>query len=226
MRISIIIPTWNEAAGIETCLQGLQALRTQRHELILVDGGSEDDTVALARPWVDQLLTAPRGRARQMRAGAQAARGDLLWFVHADSLVPEAAARQMLDGLRLHGAGWGRFPVRLSGRGWRFRLIERLMNLRSCLTGIATGDQGIFVRRDWYEAVGGWPDIPLMEDIAMSRALKRLGRPLCMRTALHTSSRRWERHGVLRTVLLMWWLRLCYALGANPRWLAARYAAR
>lgn len=226
MRISVIIPTWNEAHCIESCLQGLQTLREQQHEIILVDGGSEDDTIARADPWVDQVLMAPRGRARQLRAGAQAARGELLWFVHADTEVPENAAQQMLIALRQHGAGWGRFAVRLSGQGWRFRVIEALMNLRSCVTGIATGDQGIFVRRDWYEAVGGWPDIPLMEDVALSRGLKHLDRPLCLSTRLGTSSRRWERHGVWRTVLLMWWLRLAYALGVNPRRLATRYAAR
>jgi rSAM/selenodomain-associated transferase 2 len=159
-----------------------------------------------------------------MNAGARAARGAYLWFLHADTRVLPGALAALEDACS-GGALWGRFDVRLSGRQPLLRLVERLMNLRSCLTGIATGDQGIFVTRAGFEDVGGYPEIPLMEDIALSRALRRRARPLCVRTPIETSSRRWEGRGLLRTILLMWRLRLAYALGADPRRLARRYDA-
>jgi len=203
MRLSIIIPTLNEADVIGALLGDLAALRAAGHELILVDGGSRDATRTLAEPLVDRLLAAPRGRAAQMNAGAQAATGELLWFLHADSRVPAATAEALLAAARSVArpvVRWGRCDVRLSGRHPLLRVIERAMNLRSCLSGIATGDQGLFVTRADFTAVGGFPDIPLMEDIALSRRLRRLARPLCLRTALITSSRRWESRGILRTV--------------------------
>ncbi|MEA3644277.1 MAG: TIGR04283 family arsenosugar biosynthesis glycosyltransferase [Lamprobacter sp.] len=226
MRISIIIPTLNEADVIGALLGDLAALRAAGHELILVDGGSRDATRTLAEPLVDRLLAAPRGRAAQMNAGAQAATGELLWFLHADSRVPAATAEALLAAARpveRPVVRWGRCDVRLSGRHPLLRVIERAMNLRSCMSGIATGDQGLFVSRADFTAVGGFPDIPLMEDIALSRRLRRLARPLCLRTALITSSRRWESRGILRTVMLMWRLRLAYVLGADPARLAGLY---
>ncbi|MBK5929884.1 TIGR04283 family arsenosugar biosynthesis glycosyltransferase [Halochromatium salexigens] len=222
MRLSIIIPTLNEADAIVALLGDLAALRAAGHELILVDGGSTDTTQALAEPLVDRLLAAPRGRAAQMNVGAQAATGELLWFLHADSRVPAATAEALLAAAHT-GVRWGRCDVRLSGRHPLLRVIERAMNLRSCLSGIATGDQGLFVTRADFTAVGGFPDIPLMEDIALSRRLRRLARPLCLRPALITSSRRWESRGILRTMVLMWRLRLAYALGADPARLARLY---
>jgi len=202
-------------------LRPLQELRADGHQLILVDGGSGDGTRELAAPLVDLLLDSPPGRARQMNAGAEAAAGDILWFLHLDSRLPPGAARQVIKAC--DESDWGRFDIRLSGRHILFRLIERLMNLRSCLTGIATGDQGIFVQRELFGTVGGFPDIPLMEDIALSRLLKRHCRPVCLRPVLTTSSRRWEHHGILRTVLLMWYLRLAYFFGASPDYLARLY---
>ncbi len=199
----------------------LQGLRGAGHELILVDGGSDDGTGELARTLVDRLIDSPAGRARQMNAGARVARGEILWFLHLDSRLPPGAAQQVIDSAR--GGGWGRFDVRLSGRHILFRLIERLMNLRSCISGIATGDQGIFVHRELFFAPDGFPDIPLMEDIVLSRRLRYRRRPVCLRPPLVTSSRRWERHGILRTVLLMWYLRLAYFLGASPDYLARLY---
>lgn len=220
-HLSIIIPALDEADGIVAALQPLQALRQRGHEVILVDGGSRDATVALATPWVDQVVRSNRGRALQMNAGADASRGQALVFLHADTQLPPDAGNLILKALAQHP--WGRFDVRLSGRRSGLRVIEALMNWRSRLSGIATGDQAVFVRREAFLAVGGFPAIPLMEDIALSRALKRLGRPQCLRDRVITSSRRWEQRGLLRTILLMWQLRLAYWLGADPARLARRY---
>lgn len=223
MRLSVIIPALNEAAVIESLLSSLQSLRGQSVELILVDGGSRDATVDLARPLVDQLIESPPGRAVQMNAGARSAEGEVFWFLHADSLVTARHGEAIIACLRQSAAGWGRFDITLSGRQRLLRVVELMINLRSCLTGIATGDQGIFVRRGLFQAVGGFAELPLMEDIQLSSRLRRRGRPLCLRPRLVTSSRRWEERGILRTILLMWQLRLAYALGIDPVWLAKRY---
>jgi len=158
----------------------------------------------------------------QMNIGAQAARGRVLWFVHADTRVPEKAAPVIIESVA-HAAGWGRFDVRLSGDRLLLRLVERMMNWRSRFTGIATGDQGIFVTRELFERVGGFTAMPLMEDIDLSRRLKREQRPLCLRDTLTSSSRRWEQKGIVRTIALMWVLRLAYFLGVPPARLAMHY---
>jgi rSAM/selenodomain-associated transferase 2 len=222
-RLSIVVPTLNEGDTIGATLAALQPLRGRGCEVIVVDGGSADATVALARPLADAVVASRPGRARQQNAGAAAASGEILLFLHADTRLPRDAHVLVADGLRRTGREWGRFDVRLSGRHPMLRVIERMMNLRSRLTGIATGDQAIFVRRSRFHAVGGFPDIPLMEDVALSEALKRVGPPLCLREPVQTSSRRWERHGVYRTMVLMWGLRLAYRLGADPARLADRY---
>ena len=222
-RLSIIVPALNEAAGIADLLADLDPMRHRGHEVIVVDGGSDDPTAAIATSRADRVITAERGRARQMNAGARLASGDVLWFLHADGRVPPKAADAVIEACAA-GCTWGRFDVRLSGRQALLRIIERLMNLRSCLTGIATGDQGLFVTRAAFEAVGGFPEIPLMEDIALSKALRRLSAPQCIRRPrLLASSRRWEEHGILPTMILMWRLRLAFALGAAPADLARRY---
>jgi rSAM/selenodomain-associated transferase 2 len=223
LRISIVIPALNEAAGIAATLEALQPLRARGHELILVDGGSDDGTVNCADGLCDQRLVAPRGRARQMNAGARAASGEVLWFLHADTLAPVGAADDLVAALERPGCDWGRFDVRLSGSHPLLRIVEKAMNLRSRWTAIATGDQGMFVRRVLFERVGGFPDIPLMEDIAFSRALKQQGAPACLARRLVTSSRRWERQGVLRTALLMWRLRFAYWRGVSPQRLSVLY---
>ncbi|MBK8510227.1 MAG: TIGR04283 family arsenosugar biosynthesis glycosyltransferase [Candidatus Competibacteraceae bacterium] len=222
-RISIIIPVLNEAETLGECLRDLQALRAQRCELIVADGGSRDRSAVLAAPLADRVVLAPKGRALQMNAGAEQAGGSILWFLHADSRPPPDAARLIREAMAVSGAGWGRFDVRLSGRRPSLRIVETMMNLRSRLSGVATGDQGIFVRRALFERIGGYPSIALMEDIALSRLLKRHGRPVCLRQRLQTSSRRWERDGVWRTILLMWRLRLAYFFGADPARLARMY---
>jgi rSAM/selenodomain-associated transferase 2 len=226
--LSIIVPVLNEEAGIATMLQDLSGLRARGAEVIVVDGGSRDRTVALARPLCDRLIAAPRGRAAQMNAGAGVARGDVLLFLHADTSLPADADRLVREGLAASGRAssrriWGRFDVRIEGRHPLLPLVSAMMNLRSRATGIATGDQAIFVDRGAFAVVGGFPDIALMEDIVLSRRLKRLGRPLCLKARALTSARRWEKHGVVRTILTMWRLRLAFFLGAEPARLAASY---
>lgn len=212
--ITVIVPTLNEAASLPALLMRLQAWRRSGCEIVVVDGGSDDGTSEHAEAWADQVILAPKGRASQMNAGAMHAKGEILWFLHADTLPPKDAQAHIHAALERHG--WGRFDVRLSGRAMMLRVVEILMNQRSRWSGIATGDQGLFVRRDWFVEVGGFPDVPLMEDIAISRRLKRLGRPACLRAKVVTSSRRWEENGIVRTILLMWRLRLAYFLGADP----------
>jgi rSAM/selenodomain-associated transferase 2 len=223
MRLSVIVPTLNEGALIAGLLHGLQPLRRLACELIVVDGGSADNTCELARPLADRVLISAPGRAQQMNRGATAASGDWLWFVHADSGLLCAPSRY-LQAIVEGPSPWGRFDVRLDAEDRIFRLIETLMNLRSCLSGIVTGDQGMFVRRDLFERCRGFADIPLMEDVELSRRLRLQLRPHCVRgLRLGASARRWKRHGVLRTVLLMWRLRLAYFLGAEPAGLAEVY---
>jgi len=188
-----------------------------------VDGGSEDATAQLARPLADRVLEAPQGRARQMNAGAAAARGDVLLFLHADTLLPEDAAALIALGMGATGRKWGRFDVSIAGTHPLLSAVSFLMNLRSRWTGIATGDQAIFVSREAFAKVGGFPEIPLMEDVEISSRLKSLSPPLCVRSRAVTSGRRWERDGVLRTILLMWKLRFAYAMGVAPERLARRY---
>jgi rSAM/selenodomain-associated transferase 2 len=221
-RLSVIVPALDEAAHIGITLRDLDGCRIPATEVLVVDGHSTDATREIAEPLCDRVIEAPRGRACQMNVGADWAQGDILWFLHADTRVPADAAA-LIDTAVASGRAWGRFDVRLSGKRPLLRIVERTMNLRSCLSGIVTGDQGLFVTRALFRSVGGYPDIPLMEDIALSRRLRRRQRPACLGIRLVTSSRRWERDGVWRTVLLMWWLRTAYALGADPARLAQRY---
>jgi rSAM/selenodomain-associated transferase 2 len=222
-RISIVIPVLNEADCIAATLAALAPLQARGHEVIVVDGGSGDDTAALARRAAARVASAPRGRASQMNAGAALAQDEVLLFLHADTRLPENADARILQGLATSGRAWGRFDVRIEGRSRQLPVIAFFMNLRSRATGIATGDQAIFVRRDAFRRVGGFPPLELMEDIALSRSLKRLSRPLCLADKAVTSGRRWEQHGVMRTVLLMGWLRLRFFFGAAPAKLARLY---
>jgi len=220
--LSIVMPVLDEAAGIEAALRPLQALRRRGVELVLVDGGSADDTPGLAAGWVDACLYAPRGRASQMDAGARRARSGILLFLHADTILPEEADSLVRAAIEA-GAQWGRFDVRIAGRPAMLRVVAALMNLRSRLTGIATGDQAIFVTRAAFERIGGFPLQPLMEDIEISRRLKAIGPPACLRAKVTTSGRRWERRGAWATILLMWRLRWRYWRGESPERLAQAY---
>ena len=221
--LSIIIPVLKEAANIMATFNALAPLRVRAAEVIIVDGGSTDQTPALAKPFPDFVIASSRGRAVQMNAGAARARGGVLLFLHADTRLPADADRLILDGLTKSNRVWGRFDVSIAGTPPLLHLVAASMNARSRLTGIATGDQAMFVTLRAYEADGGFPEIALMEDIELSRRLKRVSAPLCLRARVTTSGRRWENRGVLRTILLMWRLRLAYFFGAKPEDLARRY---
>jgi rSAM/selenodomain-associated transferase 2 len=218
VRLSIVVPALNEAPRIRAALEALAPLRRRGHEVIVVDGGSSDGTAKAAGGLCDRLISTTRGRAVQMNAGAAEARGEALLFLHADTRLPADADALVGEALAQHL--WGRFDVEIEGRHPLLRLIGCAMNLRSRITRIATGDQALFVRR---EAFGGFPEIALMEDIAFSREMKRRGPPACVRTPVRTSGRRWESRGVVRTVVLMWRLRLLYFFGARPERLARLY---
>ena len=216
------MPVLDEAARIQATLQALAPLRQRGAEVIVVDGGSSDTTVALAMPWADRVLVAPKSRARQMNAGARQAQADVLLFLHADTQLPLEADEQVAAAMAT-GALWGRFDVTISGDPVMLRLVAALMNVRSRCTGIATGDQAVFVRRTTFEAVQGYPDQPLMEDIELSRRLLRRAAPECLRARVKTSGRRWEARGVWRTIFLMWRLRWRYWRGESPAVLADAY---
>jgi rSAM/selenodomain-associated transferase 2 len=221
--VSVVVPVLDEESGIEAALAPLQALRAAGVEVIVVDGGSRDATRALAAPWADRVLDAPRGRAAQMNAGAAAARAEILLFLHADTVLPAGALEAIATGLARTGRAWGRFDVTIAGADPLLAMVAFFMNARSRATGIATGDQAMFARRAAFDRAGGFPAIALMEDVALSKRLKRESPPLCLRERAVTSGRRWEKHGTLRTIVLMWRLRLAYALGADPGRLARRY---
>ncbi len=222
MRVSVVMPTLNEAGSIARTLSRVR--QAGACEIVVVDGGSDDGTAECARPYADRLISAPRGRARQMNAGARSANGEALLFLHADTLPPAEFAERIADALADPEVVGGRFDVCVDAPGWSFRMIGTLMNLRSRLTGIATGDQGIFVRRAIFETIGGYPEWDLMEDLEFSRQLKRAGKIACLRARVKTSARRWQQHGVAKTILLMWGLRLCHFFGVSPAALKMFYA--
>jgi rSAM/selenodomain-associated transferase 2 len=220
--LSVVLPVLDEAAIVTKALGALASMRARGVEIVVVGGGSRDGTVACATGLADLVIVAPRGRGRQMNAGAAAASGTALLFLHIDTQLPPDADRQIVQALRL-GRSWGRFDLRIAGSHRLLAVVAAMTNLRSRLTGIATGDQAMFMTRDAYLAAGGFPDIPLMEDIAVSKRLKQRGSPVCLAGPVITSGRRWEKHGVVRTVLLMWRLRLAYFLGVDPARLARAY---
>jgi rSAM/selenodomain-associated transferase 2 len=222
-RLTIIMPVLDEGDGIEAALAALAPQRSRGTEVIIVDGGSTDETLARAKTGADLVIDAPRGRASQMNAGAALATGEVLLFLHADTRLPADADILVLDRLKFGEAGWGRFDVMLEGSHWMLPVIAFMMNLRSRLTGIATGDQAIFASTALFQRVGGYPDIALMEDIALSKALGRISPPIALRQRVEVRARRFEAKGVWRLILLMWRLRLAYWMGADPAALALRY---
>ena len=224
-EVSIVVPVLNEAAFVAPFLQQFAPWRQKGDEIIVVDGGSTDDTVDIAAPHCDRLISAPRGRALQLNAGARIARGAILWFLHADTTLANGARDALLEACG-HARAWGRFDLRIDDDGTVFRVIESSMNLRSRLTGIATGDQGIFVRRELFDAVGGFRPIALMEDVDLSKTLRRKAWPRCLGRMLATSPRRWRANGVLKTVLMMWGLRVAWNVGVSAERLARIYGYR
>lgn len=222
MNVSVIIPVLNEEKTIAATLRTLTALGP--FEIIVVDGGSTDHTAEICRQIGVELLVSERGRARQMNFGAARARGEALLFLHADTQLPASALSDIAAALGAARHLGGRFDVDLEGNHWMLKIIGPLINWRSRATGVGTGDQAIFVRREIFERLGGFPDIPLMEDIAFCRALKRLGGVACLRSRVVTSARRWETDGVWRTILRMWSLKACYLAGVSPMRLKKFYA--
>ena len=221
MRVSVVIPTLNEADTIERTLACVR--QAGECEIIIVDGGSDDGTLEIARKSADRVLSAQRGRACQMNAGAQVATGETILFLHADTLPPSGFPHLIEQALTDPDVVGGRFDVDLDAPGWPFRMIGALMNIRSRLTHIATGDQGIFVRRETFGSIGGYPELDIMEDLELSRQLKRAGKVACLRNRVRTSARRWQKHGVTKTILIMWGLRLCHFFGIRPASLKAFY---
>jgi len=213
----------NEAGLIRAQLQRLQCYRANGHELIVIDGGSEDATVEQTRGLVDSCETSPAGRSQQMNLGAAGAKGDILLFLHADTELPSAADERICEALSAQGRRWGWFDVKLSKPRAAFRVVAAMMNLRSRLTSVATGDQALFVERGLFQELGGFPQLPLMEDIAISKLLRRLGRPARPTGLATTSSRRWEENGLVSTILLMWRLRFLYFIGVKPQRLREMY---
>lgn len=221
--LSIVIPVRNEAAGIISHLQGVRRI-CPGAEIIVVDGQSSDGTAALAAAQADLVITTAPGRAHQMNTGYRQSSGRVILFLHADTLLPQAAMAAMLQLLAEAAPVWGRFDVQISGNSRWLPVVAAMMNLRSRLTGVATGDQAIFVRRAALDQIGGLPDLPIMEDVALSKALRRLGAPLCLRLRVTTSGRRWDANGALRTIATMWMLRLAYVTGMAPARIARIYA--
>ncbi|MDD1618850.1 MAG: TIGR04283 family arsenosugar biosynthesis glycosyltransferase [Methylococcaceae bacterium] len=221
MNFSIIIPTLNEEKTIEPCLSALQPLRNNC-EIIIVDGGSIDNTRVIARSLADKVVSSDKGRARQMNNGARYASGNVLIFLHADTSLPENALQLIQQKLN-SSRKWGRFDIQLSGNHFMLKVIAQMMNWRSRLTGIATGDQVIFVTRLAFEKAGQYPEINLMEDIAICKALRKISPPICLKAKVISSGRRWERYGIYKTILLMWNIRLRYFFGADPQILAFLY---
>jgi rSAM/selenodomain-associated transferase 2 len=213
----------NEAAIVVDSLSRLQDLRGRGVEVVLVDGGSSDGSVNLAEAHVDRVIHASTGRATQMNAGAAVASGQTLLFLHVDTCLPADADRMIADTLAKSTSGWGHFGVTIEGRHPLLPVIAWSMNRRSRVSGVGTGDQALFIRRDWFDAAGGFPAIALMEDIALCKILRKRAWPNVVNANVTTSGRRWERHGVVRTILLMWWLRLRYFFGARPEALAVHY---
>ena len=218
---SVVVPVLNDASALQRLIADLRRHRGLR--IVVVDGGSSDDSLQVASA-ADAVHSAPLGRGRQLRLGAERADGDWLWFLHADSRVSEDVVESFQAACGQ--VGWGWFDVRFDDSGWPFRVIASAMNWRAALTAVATGDQGIFVHRRLLDAVGGVPALPLMEDVALCKRLRRLAKPRRLRATLETSSRRWRQHGIARTVATMWALRLRYFLGADAETLARRYYGR
>ena len=221
MFISIIIPVLNEEDSIKELLLQLQPYRKQGHEVIVADGGSDDKTISISTTLADKVIQSQPGRALQMNKGADNSGNEILWFLHADTIIPENAIEEIQNAL--NKSDWGRFNIKLSGSHILFRIVETMMNIRSCVFAIATGDQGIFVKRTIFKQVNEYSNIPLMEDVELCKKLKKVSKPVCLKETLITSSRRWEKNGISTTILLMWKLRFLYWLGVSPEYLAKQY---
>jgi rSAM/selenodomain-associated transferase 2 len=222
-HVSIIIPVLNEGQYLKCLLESIQCWRHEGHEIILVDGGSDNKNNVSLEFLVDKKLKAPPGRALQMNEGSRHAQHEILFFLHADSNLAGNSISAIIQGLQKSKNVWGRFNIKLSGSHWMLRIIEKMMNIRSRVTGIATGDQGIFVYRKVFNQINGYANIELMEDIEISKRLKKISQPVCLTSQITTSSRKWEQKGIVKTMVLMWFLRLAFFIGVSPRRLSSIY---
>ncbi|MCZ6805202.1 MAG: TIGR04283 family arsenosugar biosynthesis glycosyltransferase [Proteobacteria bacterium] len=222
VKLSVVIPTLNESDQIEQGLNKLQSLRHQGHEVIVVDGGSNDNTVSLASPLCDRVIQSERSRSIQMNAGSAAASGQCILYLHADTDLPEDVADIFSKIINIENV-WGRFDIQLSGQSWMFRIIETCMNTRSRITGIATGDQVIFVGKELFSKVNGFPEIALMEDVAISKLLINFSKPICFTEKVVSSNRRWKENGIIKTIIKMWIIRLLYYFQFDTERLAKLY---
>jgi len=221
--ISIIIPTLNESESIEKTLNSLHTTLKEGNELIIVDGGSNDDTILKCKNYTDKVYTATKGRAIQMNVGADKSTNDILLFLHADTLMPQNFSAENLTALATITNEWGFFKVKFTSHHLLLRLVSTLMNTRSCLTRIATGDQAIFIKKELFKKIGGYKEIPLMEDIELSISLKKYSKPYCVKEFVMTSSRKWESNGIIKTIILMWKIRFLYFFGVSPQKLVNIY---
>ena len=222
MKLSVVVPVLNEEVNLSRITSSLRSVIEQGHEVIIADGGSTDNTLTIAYEITDTVIISKKGRALQMNSGASIASGKVVLFLHADTLLPENVA-EIISAACVGRSFWGRFDVRLSNNKYVYRLIECMMNMRSSLTSIVTGDQAIFIEKGLFDRIGGFPEIALMEDIEISRRLKKISKPVRLKSRVVTSSRRWERNGVFATVFLMWKLRLYYFFGVSPEKLNQMY---
>jgi rSAM/selenodomain-associated transferase 2 len=222
VKLSVIVPVINEEMNLSRIAGCLRSVIEQGHEVIIVDGGSTDNTLTIAYDITDTIIISKKGRALQMNNGASVASGDVVLFLHADTLLPENVA-EIISDVYVGENFWGRFDVRLSNEKYVYRLIECMMNMRSSLTSIVTGDQAMFFEKNLFDRIGGFPEIALMEDVEISRQLKKISKPVRLKSKVVTSSRRWETNGVVATVLLMWKLRLYYFFGVSPEKLSQMY---
>lgn len=223
ISLSIVVPVLNEARHLPRFLQHLMLWESKGCEVLLVDGGSTDNTVPIVREMGLSIVAAKCGRANQMNAGAAATKGQMLLFLHADTYLPDKADQIIHHALTNKRHVWGRFNVCIAGASKLLPIIATLMNVRSSLTGIATGDQAMFMMRTAFDEAKGFPVLPLMEDIALSSKLKKIFAPICIKNKVTTSGRRWEEKGILRTILLMWRLRFAYWRGVPAYKLAEMY---
>ena len=223
LKLSIIVPVLNEAQFLSRQHNLFKSLLREGHEIIIVDGGSEDKSVLIARSVDCETFITKASRGYQLHFGAMKSKNDTLLFMHADTLLPESATALISNVLTRSKKHWGRFDVSFNNSNLIFSIIAWFMNKRSCLTGVVTGDHAIFVNRDIYIRSGGFEDIPIMEDIEISKRLKKFSMPICLHDKVITSSRKWEAQGIIRTILKMWILRLLYFCGIPPRKLERLY---
>lgn len=221
--LSIIIPVLNEEHFLAVNKERLVSLLQEGHEILIVDGGSQDDSVSIARSLGCEVFCTRASRGHQLGYGANRSKNDVLLFLHADTHLPSHTAKMVAQALVGPEQRWGRFDVRFSNPHPVFRVIAWFMNKRSCLTGIVTGDHALFIKRELYFSCGGYRDVPLMEDVELCRRLKKHASPVCLSEEVVTSSRRWEQNGIFKTVIMMWWLRLMFFFGWSPEKLARLY---